>query len=179
MSAVRPDLTVNLSPDEFRAWYWLKSELVGFCRTEGLPTGGAKAEIADRITAYLAGDPLPAPKPRPKRAGSMPETFDLDTVIGEGWRCSPALGAFYRSVCGSGFRFNAAMRDFIHTGSGRKLAEGIEVYEASKNVKRPIAASLEYNQHMRRYFDTHPGATREEAIAAWWTKRGGRSQISE
>ncbi|MEM1093609.1 MAG: SAP domain-containing protein [Bacteroidota bacterium] len=174
MSSLRPDLTAHLTADEFRAWYWLKSELVAFCRAEGLPTSGLKAELRDRITAYLAGEAPPAPKQRTRRAGTMPDTFALETVVGEGWRCSPKLGAFYRSVCGSGFRFNAAMRDFVHNSAGRTLAEGIGVYEASKNQKRPIAASLEYNQHMRRYFAAHPDATREEAIAAWWAKRGQR-----
>lgn len=174
MIKVRPALTAYLTADEFRAWYWLKSELVAFCRTEGLPTSGLKAEVRDRITAYLSGEALPEPKRRTKRAGAMPETFALDTVVGEGWRCSPKLGAFYRSVCGPGFRFNAAMRDFVHNGAGRTLADGIGVYEASKNQKGPIAASLEYNQHMRRYFARHPNATREEAIAAWWEQRGQR-----
>ena len=51
----------------------------------------------------------------------MPAVFTAATVIGAGWRCNPGLGAYFRKVAGQGFRFNAAMRDFIHNGAGRTL----------------------------------------------------------
>ena len=46
----RPDLTPDLTAGSFAGWYWLKAELVAFCRTLGLPTTGAKRH---KVTADL------------------------------------------------------------------------------------------------------------------------------
>ena len=175
----RPRLTRSLPAAEFAAWYWLKQELAAFCRRAGLATGGSKLELAERITAYLLGE-LPVRRAaRRGKAGRMPAEFAPGTVIGAGWRCNPALGAYLRGVCGEGFRFNAAMREFIHTGAGRTLAEAALCYQVSVRPGAPkteIAPQLEYNRHFREYFREHPGATRERAIEAWWVRRGERRE---
>jgi hypothetical protein len=109
----------------------------------------------------------------------MPTQFALDTVIGEGWRCGPALGAFFRSVAGKSFHFNAEMRDFIHNGAGKTLSEAVVCYLESmrRGRKKPvIPEQLEYNRHFRAYFEQHPRATRADAIAAWWAKRTQRRE---
>jgi hypothetical protein len=170
----RPALTRSLTEAEFRAWYWLKQELVLFCRSAGLTTSGSKLDLQARISDLFANRPT-APTPAAKRtAGAMPATFTLDTLIGPGWRCNPRLGAFLRSVCGNGFHFNAAMRDFIHHGSGKTLADAAICYHASVRPGTPkpaIPTQLQYNQHFRDFFRDHPGATRQQAIDAWWRKR--------
>ena len=112
----------------------------------------------------------------------MPREFTLDTVIGTGWRCGPALGRFMRQELGAGFHFNAETRDFIHNGRGRTLAEAAICYQNSVMPGREqptIPEQLEYNRHFREYFATHPGATRDEAIAAWWVKRCARQPSGE
>ena len=170
----RPALTTTLSVHEFQRWYWLKEELVAFCRKYSLPVSGSKLEVAERVGHYLCHREVLRPHVRMVRRGAMPEVFTLKTVMGEGWRCNPALGAFFREHCGRGFRFNASMRAFIHEGAGQTLADAIVCYKASikpSNTPRPIAPSLEYNQHIRKYFEQNPGATRRQAIDAWWTKR--------
>lgn len=40
-----PALTKSISNDEFISYYYLKEELVEFCRNEGLATSGGKQEI--------------------------------------------------------------------------------------------------------------------------------------
>lgn len=173
----RPDLTDSLTSEDFRAWYWLKEELVAFARKHGISTTGLKREIEARIAAHLDGA-IPSRRAiTPKRPGRMPSDFTLDTVIGEGWRCGPALGRFFREQLGNGFHFNAETRDFIHNGSGKTLAEAAICYQNSimPGRERPaIPEQLQYNRHFREYFATHPGATREQAISAWWEKRGSR-----
>jgi hypothetical protein len=169
----RPRPSRKLSADEFSSWYWLKTEMVALCRLHGLGTAGSKLELEARIRGHLLG--LTTEKKAVRRpSGEMPATFSLQSVIGRGWRCNPGLGAFFRTVCGRGFRFNAAMRDFIHEGEGKSLADAAICYHASVGPganRPPIARQLEYNEHFREYFTSHPGATREEAIAAWWEKR--------
>ena len=85
----------------------------------------------------------------------MPKDFSLDTVIGEGWRCGPKLGAFLREVVGGGFHFNAETRDFIHNGAGKTLADAAIRYRESVRpgrTKSKIPEQLEYNRQFREFF---------------------------
>ncbi|MFM8323452.1 MAG: hypothetical protein ACKN9U_01175, partial [Pirellulaceae bacterium] len=46
----------------------------------------------------------------------------------------------------------------------------VEVYRQSmRGPKLPIGRQFEYNQHVRRYHQEHPGATHAEMVAAWQT----------
>lgn len=65
----RPILERGLDSGEFRDYYYLKEELVAFCRAEGLPTAGSKEELSGRIACFLdTGERfLPPGKPRPGR----------------------------------------------------------------------------------------------------------------
>ncbi|MEM1269694.1 MAG: DUF6434 domain-containing protein [Bacteroidota bacterium] len=169
----RPALDSSLAPGEFLDWYWLKEELVAFCKAEGLPASGSKSDVRARIAAYLTDGTVLKPKPTPRgRRDPMPDVLSRDTVIGAGWGCGPTLRAFFLREVGPAFRFNKAMRDFVHHGAGRTLGEGIDVWERSKSQRHlPIADSLEYNQHTRAYYAAHPDATREDVLAAWNEKR--------
>lgn len=173
----RPSLNMALSGSEFRSWYWLKDELTAFCRSAGISASGSKHELADRIHTFLDGKAPPPSRPVRTQRGQMPESFAPTDRIGAGWRCSVALGAFFKAEFGPSFRFNKAMRDFIHDGEGQTLAEAMDCYRQSISGDRTnseIASQFEYNQHMREFFAANPGASRTEAIAAWWGKRGQR-----
>jgi hypothetical protein len=70
--------------------------------------------------------------PSPQRSATrMPTHFTMDTIIGEGWRCNPSLGAFFKQNLGPGFHFNAPTRDFIHTKPGKTLADSAICYQTS------------------------------------------------
>lgn len=170
----RPNLTVSLSKEDFLANYWLKKELVGFCRAEKIATSGSKGEVTERIAHFLeTGEKLGARR-RSMKKGIMPAVFTRETVIGEGWRCSQELRAFFEQETTLKFHFNGFMRDFIGgSGVGQTLGDAIEGWEASKRApKGEIGKQFEYNQHMRDYFEAHPDATRDEAMEAWREKRG-------
>ena len=49
----RPVLDKNLDSKTFRDYYYLKEELVNFCRENGIPVSGGKIEITDRIAYFL------------------------------------------------------------------------------------------------------------------------------
>jgi hypothetical protein len=94
---------------------------------------------------------------------------------GEGWRCSQALRQFFQRHCGPSFRFNGPLREFIHNGAGRTLADALAHYEQSRRAgPRTIDPQFEYNRHTREFFAENPGATRQQAIDVWWEKRGAR-----
>ena len=43
---MRPKLSNSLAYDDFLDYYWLKEELVVFCRNSSIPSGGAKKELS-------------------------------------------------------------------------------------------------------------------------------------
>ena len=49
----RPVLSKQLDSETFRSFYYLKEELVYFCRDNGLPCSGGKIDLTDRIAHYL------------------------------------------------------------------------------------------------------------------------------
>ena len=49
----RPDLNKELDGNTFRSYYYLKEELVDFCRKYNLPVSGGKIELTDRIAHFL------------------------------------------------------------------------------------------------------------------------------
>jgi hypothetical protein len=169
----RPVFSRELSAIEFGRWYWLKSELVDACRLLRVSPTGSKPELTARIVAALSGIPLPGVAPR-RLPGAMPPRFTLDTRIGEGWRCNPALGQFLRAHAGRGFRFNATVRAFVHSQVGQPVSAIIACYRASVApgaAKPALPPQLEYNRHMQSYAREHPGATRAEVLSAWKARR--------
>ena len=175
----RPELTPSISVDDFRDYYWLKEELLAFCRQNGLPSGGSKREIGERIEHFLGTGEIRSPQPRSssQERASMPETFTRHTVIGPGWRCSQALRVFFETEIGPGFHFDQVMRDFIKQGHDKTLQDAIDAWQEAKSnpvQKAEIAPQFEYMRHMRAYFDEHPEGTRDEALAAWHEKKSQR-----
>lgn len=170
----RPALTPALTPAEFGRFYWLKEELVAFCRQQHLSTGGSKQDLTQRITSHLAGEKPPIePARRLARAVNMPKTFTRSTVIGSGWRCSQELRAFFEREIGPRFHFDAVMRELIHQGYGQTLEAAILRWEAARlnPTPRQIGPQFEYNQHIRDYFQAHPGGSLQDAIRTWKEKR--------
>ena len=49
----RPILNKDLDGKTFRSFYYLKEELVIFCRENNLPVSGGKLELTDRIAHFL------------------------------------------------------------------------------------------------------------------------------
>ncbi|MEM1127763.1 MAG: DUF6434 domain-containing protein [Bacteroidota bacterium] len=172
----RPSLTTALSAADFRDYYWLKTDLVTFCRAEGLPTAGRKAELVERVAAYLHDGTVLPPAPAPRGpADPMPDVLTPETIIGRGWTCGARLRAFFVAEVGPSFRFNRALIDAIKGGAGRTLGEALAIWTASEaDPDRPIEASLEFNQHQRAFAKAHPGAGRAEMMAAWQRKRASR-----
>jgi hypothetical protein len=171
-SAHRPELSHTLSADTFRRWYWLKSELLAFCRQQGLPASGGKEALAQRIASHLEAVPVHGPAVVGVKRAVMPDHFFATTIIGSGWRYTQALRSYFESVHGPSFRFNEALRMFIAQGEGRTLAEASDHYRNSLlQVKRPIPRQFEYNRHMRAFYEANPGASREQALESWWARR--------
>jgi hypothetical protein len=166
----RPTLTEHTTVDDFASFYWLKEELVAFCRAQGLSTLGSKQDLSVRIRQFLETGTESRSAPSAMRKAKMPNTFTRQSIIAPGWCCSQELRAFFEREIGTSFHFDGVMRDFIHHGVGKTLDEAIAAWQAEQKNPQPakeIAPQFEYNRYLREYFSSHPGATLDEAIQAW------------
>lgn len=168
-STQRPLLTKNLPSDVFLDHYWLKTELVSFCREQGIPVQGAKATLTEHIAEYLSTGITKSHRTIRKPKAIMPESFTLESIIEPGWRCTSQLRDFFQQHLGPSFRFNAVMRHYIHNSSGSQLSDAIVAYR--KNTKdltlREIPPQFEYNRFTREFSKKYPHATKEQLLTAW------------
>ena len=177
----RPPLDARLSGAELRRWYWLLSELRQLARDLGVPAGGAKLDLVDRLAAALDGETLPRPAGRSRASSApvLPEPLGPGTVLPAGQRCTEQLRAYFVAEIGRSFRFDAAMRDFVAGGAGRTLGEAVGHWHATRATAAeatPISAQFELNRFLRAHRRAHPGDDRAAALEAW---REHRQQPAE
>ncbi|MFD3722751.1 DUF6434 domain-containing protein [Streptomyces sp. NPDC058674] len=171
----RPELSAALSGDELFRWYWTLAELTVLARELGVPRGGGKAALTDRLRAALDDVAPPAAPPRTRSASrQLAAPVYAFTVIPEGQRCSQVLREYFRREIGEGFRFDAYMRTFVAEGAGRTLADAIAHWHATRQAAaqlQEIGSQFELNRFLRDWYAKHPAGSRAEALAAWRAQR--------
>ena len=55
----KPVLNKNVSLKDFKDFYWLKEELVAFCKSNEITTSGGKINLASRIEQFLTDGKIP------------------------------------------------------------------------------------------------------------------------
>lgn len=172
--AIRPCITADMDANTFRSYYYLKEELVAFCKANGLPTSGGKLEITNRIAHYLeTKEILPAIPVRKK-------TVDIGVISKESkietnFVCSEKHRAFFTENIGNSFSFNVDFRKWLKMNGGKTYAQAIKAYheimEKKKNGKTKIDKQFEYNTYIRDFFDDNKGRSLEDAIKCWKHKK--------
>lgn len=153
----RQKLDKNLDGKTFREFYYLKEELVDFCRRYGLPTSGGKLEITERIAHFLdTGEVLTAMRVQKKL--HIISNITTDTKIEPDFVCSEKHRSFIKEHIGNGFSFNVAFQKWLKSNSGKTYAEVIAAYyqilEDKKNGKTKIDKQFEYNTYIRDFLPT-------------------------
>lgn len=174
----RPKLEKGLDSEVFREYYYLKDELVEFCRKEGLQTTGGKIEITDRIAHYLkTGERLVSKKTYSSSTsytGSI-GIITLDSRIEPNFKCTEKHRAFFKEEIGASFKFNVAFQKWLKENTGKTYQEAVDAYyeiQKMKQTKRTtIDRQFEYNTYIRDFFDDNKGRPLSEAIACWKYKR--------
>jgi hypothetical protein len=174
---MRPPLTRNIQIEDFKDYYWLKTELQEFCREYNLPTSGSKIEITKRIATFLTtGEILKnSPVKKRKTLPSSHEPLSLQTIITEHHRCTEDVRAFFKEVIGAKFRFTVALQNFFRENIGKTYEDAVTFwYEEQKRKQDPsyetnIGAQFEYNRFTRAFFQDpcNKGKTKVDAISAW------------
>ena len=170
----RPELSIKLKSNEFLEYYYLKEELVSFCRENGLPASGGKAELTERIAYYLDTGKIKAVKPVRNQKPKIP-AITRDSIIESGFVCSEMHRAFFKREIGDSFSFNVAFQKWLRSNSGKTYADAIAAYKEIKSTKKPgkkeIDKQFEYNTYVRDFFDDNKGASLADAIKCWKYKK--------
>lgn len=172
----RPTLDNNLDSETFRNFYFLKEELVDFCRKNGLPVSGGKIEITDRIIRFLdRGEVVPASKE--KRSAPTGE-LALDAKIGTNFVCTEKHRAFFKEQIGATFSFNVAFQKWLKEHADQTYRDAISAYtqiiEEKKQGQTTIDRQFEYNAYIRAFFADNQGKSLEDAIKCWKYKKQQR-----
>ena len=170
----RPELNKETDTAAFRSYYYLKQELAGFCRENGLPTSGSKAKLTDRIAYFLdTGNVLRSSAER-KTAVNI-GTLTEDTVIEPNIVCSEKHRAFFNEKLGKSFSFNVPFQKWLKANAGKTHGDAILAYyrilEEKKQTKTEIGGQFEYNTYIRDFFADNPGKSLHDAIVCWNYKK--------
>lgn len=170
----RPDLNTNLDSKTFREYYYLKEELVDFCRKHNLQSTGGKLELTDRIAEFLDTGKRNTATHTKRKSPSVGE-ITLDTVIESNFVCSEKHRAFYKEQIGNSFSFNVLFQKWLKGNAGKTYRDSIDAYyqilEEKKKKKTTIDKQFEYNTYIRDFFADNKDKTLEQAIKCWKYKK--------
>ena len=171
----RPALHKELDAATFRSFYYLKQELSDFCRENGLPTSGSKAELTDRIAYFLDTGNVRKPTAKRKTAATIGALTE-DTAIEPNIVCSEKHRAFFREKIGKGFSFLVPFQKWLKANAGKTYGDAIRAYERiseeKKQRKTEIGGQFAYNTYIRDFFADNPGKSLHDAIVCWNYKKG-------
>ena len=163
----RPELNNQLDSKTFREYYYLKEELIDFCRKNNLQTTGGKIELTDRISKFL--------KVYDSRRTRIIDEITLESIIEDNFVCSEKHRAFYKKEIGKSFSFNVLFQKWLKSNAGKTYKDSIEAYykilEDKKNNKTTIDKQFEYNTYIRDFFNDNKDKTLDDAIKCWKYKK--------
>jgi hypothetical protein len=178
----RPDIYKIETGAELKRWYWLKQELVEFCKKTQLSYVGAKFDILERIASALDNGVTETEKksqkakPTSKFLWAKSSLF-LDTIITDSYTNGPNTRKFFKQHCGDKFHFSIPFMDFMKNNCGKTLNDAVNEWQRlnelskDKNFKSDIPAGNQYNKYIRDFFADNPNLTIEQARHFWKLKR--------
>ena len=170
----RPNLDIKLDSKTFKGYYYLKEELVDFCRRNNLQTTGGKIELTERIAHFLDTGEKTFKNHINKKTVNIDE-ITLDTIIEENFVCSEKHRAFYKEQIGNSFSFNVIFQKWLKTNSGKTYQDSINAYyqilEDKKKNKTTIDKQFEYNTYIRDFFADNKDKSLDQAIKCWKYKK--------
>ena len=182
MTDKRPDLDRGISLKDFSDFYWLKNELISFCKENGIDCSGDKVEITNRIIYFLETGQMP-----PKRKNISQKTiskFDwnkevltLETVITDNYRNTENVRSFFAKEIGSHFKFNVLFCNWMKQNIDKKLKDALEEWnriyllKKDKDYISEIGSQFEYNTYVRDFLKDNPNLSFRDARKYWMLKK--------
>lgn len=153
-------------------YYFLKEELVGFCKEHFLPSFGSKAELTNRIILYFNTGRIEVESKKRQKTKTM-GVLSRETLIEENFVCTQSHRAFFEEEIGKSFKFNVAFQKWLKSNAGKTYNEAIQAYYQVINSEeeRSIVPQFDYNTYIRDFFRDNKGSSLKEAIACWNYKK--------
>lgn len=177
----RPNLDKFISLADFNDFYWLKEELVDFCKRVGISTSGGKIEISDRIRHYIqTGETERIEVTRVKGKSKFDwskEILTLKTEITDNYKNGENVRSFFIQEIGAHFAFNVIFMKWIKENVGKTLGDAIiewnriHEFKKGKDYVSEIAPQFEYNRYMRAFLADNPELSSKDAMKHWKLKR--------
>lgn len=166
-------LSRNLSPNEFKDYYFLKEELKDFCRLEGLKISGSKEDLEKRIIHYLSTGEMLEENNIQQYCDDKKLEISLDSKIGENFKCSEYKRAFFEKEIGNGFKFKVKFQKWLKSHPEKTYRDAVNAYYQIQNSKEEteIGKQFQYNQYIRDFFADNEDKSLEDAIKCWKFKK--------
>jgi len=174
---VKPELTKDIPLESFQNYYWLKAELVSFCRDNGLYLSGKKKELQEQIAHYLdTGEKLASKVKHSANHSGEIHPIMLDAQIPANYKNDQRHRAFFKSAIGERFKFNVIFMNWMKANVGKTYQEAVDKWlrieaEKKSGKKYKIGSQFEYNQYTRDFFKANPNQSRDNAIKCWKHKK--------
>lgn len=182
----RPQLNKEIKLEDFQDFYWLKDELIEFCKYIGIYAIGSKKELTERIILYLKSGVVCTKPIKAKNNYSnfdwQKETLSLHTIITDNYKNTENVRAFFKKHISQNFTFDVSFMNWMKENIGKNLANAIEAWhilqaeKKYKNYKSEIAPQFQYNQYMRDFLADNPKLKAKDAMHFWKLKSQQRGQ---
>ncbi len=179
---MRPELNKQISLEDFNAHYWLRSELIDFCKKEKLPYTGGKIAIVKIINFYLQTGQVFQPEikktlPTISKFDWHSEPLSLNTIITDSYKNTQNVRRFFLNEIGKHFSFNITFMSWFKENVGKTLSEAIPAWKHiheqknGKNAKLKIAPQFEFNTYVHDFLADNPDKVLKDVIKCWKEKR--------
>jgi hypothetical protein len=180
----RPNLNENISLTDFNDFYWLKAELVNFCKKVGIKSSAGKIELSKNIQQYLLTGKVSTTSidiHTPKSNFDWnAEPLNNLTIITDSYKNTENVRTYFISRLGSNFSFNVKFMNWMKENEGKILNDAVQEWKRIKEVKKDknykteIEPQFEYNRYMRAFLSDNPNLSSKDAMRFWRLKSAKR-----
>src|SRR5258708_33683896 len=156
----KPALRPGMSVTEYRAYYWMKDDLLRFARQLGLPTHGYKPELSNRIERRLRGKSESAEPQReqPEGPGDSDQPLRRDSPV-INYKSDDKTRAFFKSQIGPEFHFTYLLNQYRLAHDHLTYGDLVDGWVAERDRRRSredrpaISEQGQYNRFIPHFFD--------------------------
>lgn len=154
--------------------------MIDILKRSGLPSGGSKFELRDRIIYALDNNGAIKPKKGIKSKSKFnwaKETLSSETVITDNVSFGPNFRRFMKSEIGHKFQCHSDFMNWVKANTGKTLGDAIlkwkelEKRKEDPNFRREIARHNMYAQYIRDFLDDNKKASLELVRKCWMVKK--------
>jgi Domain of unknown function (DUF6434)/SAP domain-containing new25 len=177
----RPNFTDIKTSEEFKRWYWLKSEMVDICKAAKLPTDGGKFALRDRIIYALDNQGAVMPSDKKQKSQSnfnwAKANLSLETVITDNVSFGPNFRQFFTQHIGNQFVCHSDFMAWLKKNTGKTLQDAalkwqeLEDRKNNPHFKRDIAEHNMLAQYVRDFLADNTDKTFKDALKIWAIKK--------